>query len=99
MRERIRGPEPAVWREHREPVGLESRGDPALAVDQRSLGEAGGERVRVLVHPEHPPPMRRALADLYPLEQFPDRPRGPAPPPGPHQPAAPPEGGPGFRPP
>jgi len=73
MRERIRGPEPAVWREHGEPVGLEGCGDRAVAVDQRGVGEAGGERVRVLVHPEHRHPVRRVFADLDPLEHFPDR--------------------------
>jgi len=73
MWERVCGSEPAVWGEHGQPSRLDGRADPAVAIHQRGLGETGGQRVRVLVHPEHRHPMGCVFADLDPLKHLADR--------------------------
>ena len=70
MGQGIGGAEPAVGREHGQASGLQRRGDAARAVDQHGVGDARGEGVRVLIHPQHRHPVRRIFPDLRALEHL-----------------------------
>ena len=50
--------------------GLQGRGDAAHAVDERGIGDARGQGMCVLIHPQHRHPVRRILADPRALEHL-----------------------------